>query len=210
MIRVFIVDDHIIFREGLKRVIMATSDIVVADEAGDGRSALTHILENTYDVALLDLALPGMSGLEVLRAVKAQKPNLPVLVLSIYPEEQYALRVLKEGASGYLTKESVPSELIKAIRTAAQGGRYIGRSLAEKLDGDENGDGVVEPHERLSGREYQVFQMIAGAKTMKEIAGKLKLAPTTVSSYRTRILEKMNMRTNGDLIRYAIEHGLTD
>jgi two-component system, NarL family, invasion response regulator UvrY len=209
MINVFIVDDHIIFREGLKKVIAGTSDIIVAGEAGDGKDALRAILENHYEVVILDLALPVMGGLEVLRALKEKKPALPVLILSIYPEEQYAVRVLKEGASGYLTKESVPSDLIRAIRKAASGGRYISDTLGERLAGDITGSSGDRPqHEYLSSREYQVFQMIVGGKTTKEIAYDLSLARTTVSSYRSRILEKMDVKTNGGLIRYALEHNL--
>jgi two-component system invasion response regulator UvrY len=208
LIKVFIVDDHIIFREGLKKVIAATSDIKVAGEAGDGQEALSTILKHAYDIVLLDLALPGMEGLDVLRALKAQRPTLPVLILSMYAEEQYAVRVLKEGASGYLTKESVPSELIRAIRKATQGGRYISDSLGERLAGELTGESEKQPHERLSNREHQIFLMIAAGKTVKEIAHELSLARTTITSYRTRILEKMNLQTNADLIRYAIENRL--
>lgn len=209
MIRAFIVDDHIIFREGLKKVIAGTPDIIVAGEAGNGKDALRDLLENHYDMAILDLALPGMGGLEVLRVLKEKKPALPVLILSIYPEEQYAVRVLKEGASGYLTKESVPSDLIRAIRKAASGGRYISDALGERLAGDIAGSSGHRPqHEYLSSREYQIFRMMAAGKTVKEIAHELSLARTTVSSYRSRILEKLSLKTNSDLIRYAVENRL--
>jgi DNA-binding NarL/FixJ family response regulator len=209
MIKVFILDDHIIFREGVKKVIANTPDMVVAGEAGDGHKALRLILENAYDVILLDLALPGMEGLDVLRVLKTRRSTLPVLVLSMYPEEQYAVRVLKEGALGYLTKESVPEELIKAIRKVARGSRYVSNALGERLAGDLVGVGDKGLHEALSSREYQIFRMLAAGKTVKEMAQELSLARTTISSYRTRILEKMNTRTNGELIRYAIEHHLT-
>lgn len=208
MIRIFIVDDHIIFREGLKRVISGTSDIVPAGECGDGRKALQTILKNEYDLVLLDIALPGMDGLDVLRSLKKNKRDLPVLVLSMYAEEQYAVRVLKEGAAGYLTKESVPNDLISAIRKAAAGGRYISHSLGEKLIGQVTGEHDRRPHETLSNREYQVFHMIAKGRPIKEIAFNLGLARTTVTSYRSRILEKMKMETNADLIRYALENYL--
>jgi two-component system invasion response regulator UvrY len=208
MIKVFIVDDHIIFREGLKKVIATASDMEVAGEAGDGREALRALLENRYDVVLLDLALPGMDGLDVLRSVKEKKPSLPVLVLSIFPEEQYAVRVLKEGASGYLTKESVPSDLIRAIRRAAQGGKYISDFLGERLAGTLIGKGGAQPHEMLSSREYQIFRMLGTGKSVKKIAQELSLAPTTVSSHRARILEKMQIKTNAELVRYVIEHNL--
>jgi DNA-binding NarL/FixJ family response regulator len=208
MIKIFIVDDHIIFREGLKRVIAGTSDIDLAGECGDGRKALQTILKNEYDLVLLDLALPGMDGLEVLRALKKQKRALPVLVLSMYAEEQYADRVLKEGASGYLTKESVPNDLIFAIRKAAAGGRYISHSLGEKLISKLTGEHDQQPHEELSNREYQVFHMIAQGRSIKQIAYDIGLARTTITSYRSRILEKMKMTTNADLIRYALENHL--
>jgi DNA-binding NarL/FixJ family response regulator len=208
MIRVLVVDDHTIFREGIKKVLSVTSDVEVTDEAGDGRDALAMMLDRSYDVVLLDLALPGMQGLDVLRAIKAGKPQLPVLVLSIYPEEQYAARVLKEGASGYLTKESVPSDLVKAIRKASQGGRYVSDSLAERLADDLADGRRGPPHESLSSREYQVFQMIVAGKTVKEIARDLSLSRTTISSYRARIFVKLQTKTNADLVRYALEQNL--
>lgn len=208
MVKVLIVDDHTIFREGLKKVLSTTGDMEVAGEAGDGGEALRMIMENAYDVVLLDLALPGMQGLDVLRTLKARKVSLPVLILSIYPEEQYAVRMLKEGAAGYLTKESVPSDLIRAVRRAAQGGKYVSDKLGEHLASHVIGEMGRQPHETLSSKEYQVFQMIAAGKSVKEIASDLTLARTTISSYRTRVLQKLNIRTNADLVRYAVEHGL--
>jgi two-component system, NarL family, invasion response regulator UvrY len=166
------------------------------------------MLENTYDVVLLDLALPGMQGLDVLRTAKARRPNLPVLILSIYPEEQYAVRVIKEGASGYLTKESVPSDLLRAIRRAAQGGRYVSERLGERLARRVAGEGEKLPHESLSSKEYQVFQMIAAGKSVKEIGHDLSLARTTISTYRSRILSKLDLKSNAQLVRYAVEHNL--
>lgn len=209
MIKVFIVDDHIIFREGLKKVIATAADMEVADEAGDGREALRKITKNAYDVVLLDLGLPGMDGLDVLRAAKERKPALPILVLSIFPEEHYALRVLKEGASGYLTKESVPNDLIRAIRSAARGGKYVSTSLGERLADTLAGERKTQLHELLSSREYQIFRMIGAGKSVKKIAEELCLAPTTVSTYRAHVLEKMGLKNNADLIRYALEHHLT-
>lgn len=203
-----IVDDHSIVREGVKKVLSSTPDMEITGEAGDGRDALRMILENTYDIVLLDLALPGMQGLDVLRAAKTEKPHLPILVLSIYPEEQYAMRVLKEGAAGYLTKESVPSDLIRAIRKAAQGGRYVSDSLAVQLADRVMGEKLRLPHEGLSSKEYQVFQMIASGKSVKEMACELSLARTTISTYRGRVLLKLNLKTNAELIRYALEHSL--
>ena len=209
-IKVFVVDDHTVVREGIKRIITGTADMEVAGEAGNGRDAIIAILKNAYDVVLLDLTLPDMAGLDVLRTVKAKKPTLPVLVLSIHPEEQYAGRVFKEGASGYLTKESAPSDLVQAIRKVAQGKKYISDSFGESLLGGVTGTDKKETHESLSSREYQIFRMIIDGRTVKEIAGELSLASTTVSSYRTRILEKMGMKTNLDLMRYALDHQLID
>jgi len=208
MIKIFIVDDHIIFREGLKRVISGAQDMEVAGEAGDGQKALAAITQGDYDVVLLDLNLPGMEGREVLRHLRDKKPNLPVLILSIYSEEQYALRVLKDGAIGYLTKESVPSDLIRAIRKAHGRQRYISDTLAERLANQFTGNENQHPHELLSNREYEVFRMIVAGKAVKAIAHELTIARTTVTSYRARILEKMNMKTNVELVRYAIENGL--
>ncbi len=208
MIRVFVVDDHSVVREGVKRIIASTGDMEVAGEAGNGKEALQRISSTDYDVILLDLALPGMQGLDVLRALKVEKPALPVLVLSIYPEEEYALRVLKEGASGYLCKESVPSDLVKALRKVIRGGRHISDFLGERLAQAFVGDGNKLAHESLSNREFQVFRLLVVGKTVKEIGGELSLARTTVSSYRTRILEKVGVKTNAELIHYALKHQL--
>jgi two-component system, NarL family, invasion response regulator UvrY len=209
MIRVFIVDDHSIFREGVKRILDGCPDMKFAGESGNGRDALKKILQNEYEVILLDLSLPGMDGFDLLCAIKAKKPALPVLILSIYPEEDYAVRMHKEGASGYLNKESLPNELILAIRKAVRGKKYISDSLGEKLVGKEmSGMDKKKLHQNLTNREYQVFHMIATGKTVKEIAGELCLAPSTISTYRARILEKMYMKTNRDIIHYAIENGV--
>jgi two-component system, NarL family, invasion response regulator UvrY len=208
MIEILVVDDHVIFREGIKKVLSGTSDIWVAGETGDGNEALRLMLECKYDVVLLDLALPGKAGLDILRALKVHGRLSPVLVLSIYPEEQYAVRVLKEGAAGYLTKESVPSDLVRAIRKAAQGGRYVSENLAERLADRVVDEGDKQPHDTLSSKEYQVFQMIASGRSVKEIAVNLSLARTTISTYRNRILLKLDMKSTAQLVRYAVEHGL--
>lgn len=205
MIRILVVDDHSIVREGAKRIIADTRDMQVADECNDGRDALHKILNNDYDVVLLDIALPGMDGLDVLRAVRVKKPTLPILMLSMYPERQYAARVLKEGASGYLGKESVPSELVRAIRKVASGKKYISDTFAENIAFTLT-ENNKQLHERLSNKEFQVFGMIVKGKTIKEIAHDLSLARSTISTYRARILEKMNMKTTWELIRYAIEN----
>jgi two-component system, NarL family, invasion response regulator UvrY len=207
LIRILVVDDHSIVREGARKIIASTSDLEVADECSDGREALQMILERDYDVILLDIALPSMNGLDVLREVKAKKPNLPVLILSMYPERHYASRVLKEGAAGYVAKESLPAELLIAIRKVARGKKYISQSLAEKLAYSLSEDSKL-PHECLSNKEYQVFKMIVKGRTTKEIAIEFSLAYSTVSTYRSRIFEKMKMKTTGELIRYAIENQL--
>jgi two-component system invasion response regulator UvrY len=208
VISVFIVDDHAIVREGVKRIISDTSDMEVIDEAANGIDAIRKIGGAPCDVVLLDLNLPGADGFDVLRAVKAQRPSLPVIILSIYPEEDYAFRAYKEGASGYLTKESLPKDLIEAVRKVTSGKRYISDSLGERLMGEITGTGKKLPHEYLSPREYQILTMIVAGKGIKEIATQLSLASTTVSNYRARILEKMDMKTNVDLVRYAIDHHL--
>jgi two-component system invasion response regulator UvrY len=208
MIRVLVVDDHSIVREGAKRIINDTADMEVAGECGNGRDALHLILDNDYDVVLLDIALPGIDGIDVLRAVKAKKPTLPILILSMYPEEQYASRVLREGASGYLAKESLPDELLKAIRRVVLGKKYISEPFAESLAVSLTEDNT-KPHQLLSKKEFLVFLMIVKGKVTKEIAMDLGLARSTVSTYRARILEKMKMTTTGELIRYAIENQIT-
>ncbi len=208
MIKVLVVDDHKIVRDGLKQILAETSNIVVVDEAGNGNDAILFVRQNPCDVVLLDIALPGMDGLQVLQTLKQEHPNLFVLMLSMYPEEQYAIRALKAGASGYLTKDSASEELIQAISKVAQGGKYLTLSLAEKLafNLDENTD--VPPHERLSSREYQVMCKLAEGQSVGDIAAELNLSVKTVSTYRSRILEKMNLKNNAEVIRYAIKQGL--
>jgi two-component system invasion response regulator UvrY len=171
---------------------------------------LTKVGKNDLDLVVLDIAMPGRGGLDVLKEIKSQRPELPVLILSMYPEEQYAVRVLKSGASGYLTKESAPIELVKAIRQISQGKKYISPSLAEKLVVDLEVSPDRPPHETLSDREYQVMCMIALGKTLKEIADELSLSIKTISTYRSRILEKMNMKTNAELTHYTIKNRLVD
>lgn len=208
MIRVFIVDDHTIVREGVKRIIMDTTDMEVVGEAGNGIEAIEKIPETVCDVVLLDLNLPGADGFEVLRAVKAQRPSLPVIILSIYPEEDYALKGYKEGGAGYLTKDSLPKDLIGAIHKVVSGKRYISDSFSERLMNEITEPTVMLPHERLSKREYQVLKMIVAGRSIKEIAADLLLAPSTVSKYRERILEKIQVKTNSELVRYAMNHHL--
>jgi len=210
MIKIFIADDHAIVRKGLKQIISETPDMIVAEEADNGLEALDKISENNYDVILLDISMPGKNGLELLRLVRRKKPKLPVLMLSVHPEEQYAVRSLRAGASGYLTKESAPDELIAAIREISKGGKFVNASLAEKLISELEIYVERPSHETLSDREYQVMCMSAMGKTLKEIAQELSLSIQTVSTYRTRILEKMNMNSIAEVIRYAVKHGLVE
>jgi two-component system invasion response regulator UvrY len=210
MIRVLIADDHPIVREGLKQILSETDDILVVDEAANGQEVLSLAWNNNYDVVLLDISMPGRDGLEVLRELKHQKPKLPVLILSMYPEEHYAIRVLRGGAAGYLTKSSAPDELISAIRRVAAGRKYISTSLAERLTYELDRDAERPVHESLSDREYQVMNMIASGKTIKEIADELCLSVKTVSTYRSRILEKMNMKNNAEIVLYAVQNKLVD
>jgi DNA-binding NarL/FixJ family response regulator len=214
MIRILIADDHTddhtIVREGLKQIISETPDMTVADEAIDGHEVLNKALKNDYDVVVLDITMPGINGLDVLKQIKSQKPELPVLILSVHPEEQYAVRVFRAGASGYLTKESAPDELIAAIRKVSVGKKYVSPSLAEKLALELEIDHEKPIHETLSDREYQVMCMIASGKTVKEIAEEFFLSVKTISTYRARILEKMNMKNNAELTYYAVKHGLVE
>jgi len=210
MIKVLIADDHAIVREGLKQIVADTPDIVVAGEAKDGRETLDKISKENYDVVLLDISMPGMSGLDVLKQLRNQKPQLRVLILSIYPEEQYAIRTLKAGASGYLTKESAPDELVAAIRKVSSGGNYISRSLGDKLVTNLKGVDSKQPHEALSDREFQVMCLIASGKKGKEIAEELLLSVKTVSTYRRRVLDKLGIKNNSALIRYVMQNRLLE
>lgn len=210
MIKILIADDHPIVRKGLKEIIEETPGMKVVDEVSNGQEVLEKIFKKDINVVLLDISMPGRSGLDILRDIKRQKPKLVVLVLSMHPEEQYAVQALKEGASGYLTKESAPDELLTALRKVSSGGKYVSSSLAEKLAYALEKDGEKPPHETLSVREYEVMRMIASGKTVTEIARELFLSPKTISTYRARILEKMRMKNNAQLVRYAIKNRLVD
>jgi len=210
MIKLLIADDHAIFREGLKHILEDHPDILVADEAGNGQEVLDYIWKNEYDMILLDIGMPGMPALEVLKQVKNEKPRLPVLVLSMYPEDQYAVRFIRAGASGYLTKESAPDELITAIRKITAGRKYITSSVAEKLADEVEPDAEKPAHHTLSDREFEVFRLIASGKTVKQIADDLFLSVKTISTYRSRILEKMKMKTNAELMHYALKQHMLD
>lgn len=210
MIKILVADDHTIVREGLKQIFSETQDMVVSDEAKNGQEVIKKVENNDYGIVLLDISLPGRSGLDVLKQLKLIKPKLPVLVLSMHPEEQYAVRSIRAGASGYLTKESASQELIQAIRKISQGRKYITSSLAEKFALEMEVDTSKPLHEALSDREYQVLCMIASGKTVKEIGAALSLSVKTISTHRSRILKKMKMKNNAQLIRYAIRHDLVD
>ena len=209
MIRILIADDHAIVREGLKQIVSQESDMYVAGEA-DCADALFAILEDkTCDVIVLDISMPGKSGLEALKELKQRFPNLPVLILSIYGEDQYGIRALKAGAAGFLKKVSAPGELVAAIRKIMQGGRYISESLADKIaEHLTRGDRL--PHEALSDREYQIMCQIASGMSADEIADDLNISVHTVYSYRNRLLEKMKMKSNVELTRYAVQNKLLD
>ncbi len=207
-IRILIADDHPIVRAGFKLVIADTQDMTVADEAANGQEVLNLIRKHDYDIVLLDISMPGRNGLEVLKDLKAEKPKLPVMILSIYPEEQYAVRALRAGASGYMTKASAPNELIAAIRKISQGGKYISASLAEKLTDYLDEDASKPLHEKLSDREYQVMLLIASGKTVSDIADELCLSVKTISTYRSHILEKMRLKNNAEITLYAVQNKL--
>jgi two-component system, NarL family, invasion response regulator UvrY len=208
LIKILIADDHSIVREGLKQILAETPDLVVAGEASTAHEVMQMLQENLWDMIVLDISLPDISGMEVLRQIKEQNPNLPVLILSMHAEEQYAVRALRAGASGYLTKESASDQLIHAIKKVAQGGKYVSPSLAEKLAFELGTSNQKPMHESLSNREFQVLCMIASGKTITEISQELYLSVKTVSTHRTRILQKMGMKNNAELIRYAINNNL--
>ncbi len=210
MIRVLIADDHVLIREGLKKLLKEEWDMSVVGEASNGQQVSDFLTDHEVDILVLDISMPGRSGLDVLKELKQTSPKLPVLVLSMHPEERFAVRSLRAGASGYITKESAGEELVKAIRKIVDGGRYISLTLAEKLAFGLDADSSRPLHETLSDREYQVMGMIATGKKMSEIAEELSLSIRTVNTYRARILEKMQMKTNAELIHYAIENGLVD
>ncbi|MBP8626459.1 MAG: response regulator transcription factor [Syntrophorhabdales bacterium] len=208
MIKILIADDHAVVRAGIKQILTGQEDIVVEDEAGSGQEVINYLTKRHYDLILLDISMPGRSGLEILEDIKSLQPRLPVLILSMHPEEQYAVRTLRAGAAGYLTKASAPQELITAIRKVSQGGKYVTSSLAEKLAFELDANSEKPIHETLSNREYQVMLMLASGKTVTDIAKELCLSPKTISTYRMRILEKMNMKKNAELTLYAVRNSL--
>jgi DNA-binding NarL/FixJ family response regulator len=210
MINVLVADDHAVVREGLKHILSETSDMKVSDEASTGHEVLEKLGGNGLDMVVLDMSMPGKSGLDILKEIKNHKPKLPVLVMSMDLEDHYAVRALRAGASGCLTKESKPEEFIKAIRNVSLGRKYVSSSIAEKLAHTLETRSEKPLHESLSDQEYHVFCMIASGKTVKEIAQELYLSTKTISTYRSRILQKMNMNNNAELTNYAIKNRLVE
>ena len=210
MLRILIADDHPIVRRGLKQIIEEAPDLVVAGEAGDGVEALARARSDAFDVVLLDITMPVKSGIDALTQLKRERPRLPVLMLSMHPEEQYAVRALRAGASGYLAKDSAPEELVAAIRKVSQGGRYVSASLAEHLASLVLREDEQPAHDTLSDREYQVMCLLASGETVSEIARELALSVKTVSTYRARVLDKLQLRNNAELMRYAADNRLLE
>jgi two-component system, NarL family, invasion response regulator UvrY len=206
--RVLLVDDHPVVRRGIRQILIDGLKVVSVGEAGDVRTALASIRSDVWDVIVLDITLPGESGLDLLKMVHREKPMLPVLILSMHPASQFARRALAAGASGYLTKDSAPTDLVRAIERVRHGHRFVPRSLEEWTS--ETAGGAAAPHDALSDREYQVLRMLGSGHTVSEIAAALHLSVKTISTYRTRLLEKLQMRSNAELMRYAIENRLVD
>lgn len=211
MIRLVIADDHAIVREGLKRIVGDVADLQVVGEAADGTEVMQRVRELDFDVLVLDLSMPGRSGMELIKLVKSEKPKLRVLVLSMHQETQYAVRAIKSGASGYLTKESAPAQLEQAIRKIATGGAYISAEVAEQLAlGAMPGAQSAAPHETLSDREFEVFRMLVAGDSVSDIAARLNLSVKTVSTHKANLMQKLGLSNQSELVRYALKHGLAD
>ncbi|HEX7607454.1 MAG TPA: response regulator transcription factor [Usitatibacter sp.] len=210
MIRIVIADDHTIVREGLKQLLLAADGLEIVGEARDGHEAMKAVRELDFDLLLLDMSMPGKSGIELIKQVRAEKPKLRILILSMHEERQYAIRAIRAGASGYLTKESASRQLVEAIRKVASGGAFISAEVAEQLALGAMPDAKGALHESLSDREFQVFRMLAEGKSVSDIAERLHLSVKTVSTHKANILQKMRMETVGDLIRYALAHRLVE
>lgn len=206
--RILIADDHAIVRKGLRQLLLEEYPLAVIEEVSDAEGLINKVMMEKWDIVICDLSMPGRSGLDALRQIKQSSPSLPVLIMSMHPEDQYALRVLKAGASGYLSKDSIHDELMSAIKTAMLGKKFITPSVAEKLAEAIDADSDRPAHELLSDREFDVFKLLASGKSVSEIASQLSLSITTVSTYRSRILEKMGIRSNAEMTRYALEKKL--
>ena len=210
MIRIVIADDHAIVREGLKRIVSSIADMEVAGEAGNGTEVMQRVRELAFDVLVLDLSMPGRSGMELIKLARGEKPQLRILVLSMHQESQYAVRAIKNGASGYLTKESAPGQLEQAIRKVASGGAFISAEVAEQLALGAMPGSEAVPHEGLSNREFEVLQLLVAGVSLTDIATQLNLSVKTVSTHKTNLMQKMGLQNQSELIRYAIKHGLTE
>lgn len=208
MLRILIADDHTVVRKGLRQILLDEFPGAEIEEVADGGELVKKVMAAKWDVVVSDLSMPGRSGLDALQQIKLTHPDLPVLILSIHPEEQYALRALKSGASGYLSKDTAPDELVKAVQKVLLGKKYISQAIAEKLANTFSSDASMLPHESLSDREFDVMKFLANGKSVSEIADTLSLSVTTVSTYRARIMTKMNLKSNSDLTKYAIENNL--
>jgi DNA-binding NarL/FixJ family response regulator len=208
--RILLTDDHAVVRQGLKQILAAEFRKAEFGEAGNAAEAIEKVWRESWDVAVLDISMPGRTGLEVLKEIKRSRPRLPVLVLSMHPEDQFAVRLLKAGAAGYMTKESAPAELVGAVRKVMAGGRYVSPALAEKMASYLAVDVQTPPHERLSDREFLVLRLIASGKPVSAIAKELSLSVKTISTYRTRVLQKMGMANSAELTHYAIQNHLVD
>jgi len=210
MTRILLVDDHPIVRQGIKQVLAGAFHPAEVGEASNAEEGMTELKNTEWDVMVLDLSLPGTSGLDLLKDLRRERPTLPVLVLSMHSPEQFARRAMNAGASGYLTKDSPPIEIVKAVGEVIAGRRYLHPAVTEELGGSQREDSGQRPHEALSDREYQVLRMIASGLTVSQVAARLTLSVKTVSTYRARVLEKMNMKTTAELMHYGIQHGLVD
>jgi len=208
MIKLLIVDDHFLIREGLKKTLRSEKDIDVVGELKKGTQTIDFIQKNDCDIIILDINLPDRNGIDILKDVKAIKPGVHVLILSAYPEDEFAVRAIKAGAAGYITKDRAPDELIKAIRKSVNGGKYISEQLGEQLASDLTGGYLEKAHDKLSDRELQVLSMIGSGKSTNEIASSLSVSTSTVSTYKSRIIEKMNFDSSSQMIRYAIKYNL--
>lgn len=210
MIRIVIADDHAIVREGLKRIVSEIPDMQMVGEAADGTQVMQRVRELDFDILVQDLSMPGRSGMELIKLVRAEKPKLRILVLSMHQELQYAVRAIKSGASGYLTKESAPAQLEQAIRKIAGGGAYVTAEVAEQLALGAMPGSSAQPHESLSDREFEVFRLLAAGTSVTDIASQLKLSVKTVSTHKANLMHKMGLQNASELVRYAIKHGLAD